>query len=354
SFSLIVFCLIGLMYLISACNFTLNDKARLTEENSAGQDTDSFVGLPGWDLALDSAWFEEGCDFTGYLPVTDFSIKSTPDIAEPQARIPFIDPLFGTCLIRVTDRNSDISSVDNSKGMKNEYSRVKSFNADETLLISFTTDGNWYLYDALNLQPLGQLPIWHEPRWDAEDPDLLYYSEDTRLISLRISNGQKSIVHDFANDFPTQNLAAVWMKYEGSPSIDGRYWGLMAEDQAWETIALLVYDRETDQVIAKRTLPPSEIDSVTISPLGTYLLAYYDNYCDHGRLGTDIDPCGLMVYDRDLENGRGLLRIVGHSDPVLDLQGNEVLIYQDIDTDYISMVDLSTGDITPLILAIQQ
>ena len=26
-------------------------------------------------------------------------------------------------------------------------------------------------------------------------------------------------------------LAAVWTKYEGSPSIDTRYWGLLAEDQ---------------------------------------------------------------------------------------------------------------------------
>jgi hypothetical protein len=56
-----------------------------------------------------------------------------------------------------------------------------------------------------------------------------------------------------------------------------------------------------------------------------------------------------MVYDRTLENGRGLVRIIGHSDVALDAQGNEVLVYQDIDTDYISMVDLATGTVTRLV-----
>jgi hypothetical protein len=55
-----------------------------------------------------------------------------------------------------------------------------------------------------------------------------------------------------------------------------------------------------------------------------------------------------MVYDRNLENGRGLLRIVGHADPVLDTDGREVLAYQDIDTDHIAMLDLESGVITAL------
>jgi hypothetical protein len=108
-----------------------------------------------------------------------------------------------------------------------------------------------------------------------------------------------------------------------------------------------------DRVIAARDMRgmseiEREIDSVTISLLGNYFLAYHDNYCEHGRLGDDAHPCGLMVYDRNLTNGRSLLRIVGHSDTALDAQGREVLIYQDIDTDHISMLDLTTGKVTPL------
>jgi hypothetical protein len=56
-----------------------------------------------------------------------------------------------------------------------------------------------------------------------------------------------------------------------------------------------------------------------------------------------------MIYDRNLQNGRGLLRIVGHADLALDAQRKEVLVYQDIDTDNISMLDLASGEITPLL-----
>jgi hypothetical protein len=155
------------------------------------------------------------------------------------------------------------------------------------------------------------------------------------------------LIHDFTADFPNQSLAAVWTRYEGSPSLDGRYWGFTAQDTNWDAVALLVYDQTADQVIARRELHGTpDLDSVTISPLGNYFLAFFD-YCESG-LGNEDHPCGLMVYDRHLQNPRGLLRIIGHSDLALDAEGHEVLIFQDIDTDYIAMLDLESGMVTPL------
>jgi hypothetical protein len=126
----------------------------------------------------------------------------------------------------------------------------------------------------------------------------------------------------------------------------------MAQDGNWDTVAFLVYDRQTDQAIIRdvRGIPgvSDGIDHVTISPLGDYFIASFDRYCEHGELGTDANPCGMMVYDSDLTNGRGLLRTIGHYDPVLDAQGREVVIYQGIDTDRIDMLDLETGTVTPL------
>jgi hypothetical protein len=282
-------------------------------------------------------------------------VRQTPNLPEPSARVPFRDPVFGTCVVRVTDRATDLSPDDDSLGLKNEYSRVQSFNADGSRILVMGLAGTWYVYDARTLRPLGITafggPV--EPRWDATNSDLLYYSEETRLMAYDVQSGEQSLVHDFAADFPGQSLAAVWTRYEGSPSRDTRYWGLMAEDQDWLAAAFVVYDRQADRVVAVRDMRSAlevdrEIDSVTISPLGNYFLAYFDDYCQPGQLGTDAEPCGLMVYDRDLENGRGLLRIVGHSDLALDAQGREVLVYQDIDTDDISMLDLATGTVTPL------
>lgn len=280
--------------------------------------------------------------------VTGTDLFQTPSIDEPEPRQPFLDPRFGTCLIRATDRNADVSSDDPSLGLKNEYSRVQSFNADASLFIIRGTEATWYLYDAQSFQPLRELPLGVEPRWDTRDPHLLYYSDESRFMAYNIQTGESSLVHDFSDAFPGHELSAVWSRYEGSPSIDGRYWGFMAQDADWQVIGLLIYDLAEDRIIARRDISGDpEIDSVTISPHGSYFLAYFD-FCEPGQLGIDEHPCGLMVYDHNLENGRGLLRVIGHSDTALDAQRNEILVYQDIDTDDISMLDLATGDVTPL------
>jgi PKD repeat protein len=291
----------------------------------------------------------------GFTPITGTQVYSVTEMTEPAPRQWFTDPSFGTCMVRVTDRENDLSSGDDSTGLKNEYARVQSFNADDSRLLGRGTEGTWYLYDAQTLgPPLAELPLVVEPRWDASDPDLIYYSDldEKRLMAYNVQTEVLTEVHDFDADFPDQTLSAVWTRYEGRPSRDRRYWGLLAQDENSDAVAFLVYDRQTDQVTIRdmRGVPEMAdgIDHVTISPLGTYFLASFDHYCEHGEVGSDANPCGLMVYDSDLTNGRNLLRIIGHYDPALDAEGDEVIIYQDIDTDHISMLDLETGAVTPL------
>jgi hypothetical protein len=280
----------------------------------------------------------------------DLTVRQAPAMQEPPVREPFIDAVFGTRIVRVTDTLTDKSADDVSGGMKNEYSRIEAFNSDGTKFIIRGTAGTWYLYDAATLRPDKRLPIVIDPRWSATDPGVIYFFDETRLMSVNVRTDEVKPVHEFAGDFPGQALAAVWTRYEGSPSLDGRYWGLMAEDKDWHTVALLVYDLKEDAVIARRDLrgvPNADADSVTISPLGNYVVAQ-DEYLPAGQLGNDTYPGGLMVYDRDLEHGRGLVRIIGHSDLALDRDGREVMVFQDIDNDTISMVDLATGNVTRL------
>jgi hypothetical protein len=127
----------------------------------------------------------------------------------------------------------------------------------------------------------------------------------------------------------------------------------MAEDPNWIPVAFLVYDRVADRIVSSRDMRgvpgiEDDVDHVSISPLGTYFVAAFDRYCEKDTLGSDHRPCGLMVYDRSLKNGRGLRRIIGHYDLALDAEGQEVIIYGDIDTDEIAIVRLSDGQMTPL------
>ena len=284
--------------------------------------------------------------------ITDLEVRPPPPLDEPQPRTPFRDPTFGACLARVTDRRTDLSTDDESRGLKNEYARVDAFNADGSYLLVMGTGGEWFLYDARSLQPLGRLPIGIEPRWDAQDPQRLYYTDETRLMAFDLSAGRSQLVHEFAGDVPGPEPVAVWTRYEGRPSRDTRTWALMAEDKDWTPTAFVVYDRTRDQVTVRdmRRVPGIEddVDHVTMSPLGTYFVAAFDRACERDRLGDDAHPCGLMVYDRDLGGGRGLLRIVGHYDLALDADGREVALYQDIDTDQIALLDLASGRVTAL------
>ena len=333
----------GLIFVLVACNGSTNDIFELPEENMGSDLVRPILKDPAEPLQF--------CDgLTSFR--LDFQVEPVPQMPEPAARIAFRDPVFNTCLVRATDRKKDLAADDLSKGMKNEYARVQSFNADDTYILVRSTEANWYLYDARTLQVLARLPVDNEPRWDSNDPNRLYFHSEARLMALNLDSGKQEIVHDYSLDMAGQNLYASWTRYEGSPSIDSRYWGVMAQDEAWRPVAFLIYDKQVNQVIATRDLrgwPAKnlEIDSVTISPLGNYYLVYMDKYCVD-RLGSESDPCGLMVYDRDLKNGRGLLPVVGHSDLALDTRGREVLIFQDIRKDEISLLELGTGLVTPL------
>lgn len=287
--------------------------------------------------------------------VTDRTVRQAPALREPAARAPFRDPVFGSCLVRLTDRAADLAPDDKSGGLKNEYSRVQAFNADESLILIRGIAATWYLYDAASLQRVRKLSFAGtvDPRWDASDPNLLHFIDGARLFAYDIRNDQQRLVRDFAADFPGQKLAAVWTRYEGSPSTDGRYWGLMAEDENWLPVAFLVYDRVANRIVSLRNMRnvpgiKDDVDHVSISPLGKYFVAAFDRACERGAVGTDARPCGLMAYDLALKNGRGLGRNIGHHDLALDADGREVIVYQDNDSDEIAMIDLATGAKTAL------
>jgi hypothetical protein len=306
------------------------------------------IPLPG--LVSTANAVDAQCGSTEATWITDRQVRRSYGMPEPAPRVAYHDQIFGTCIIRVGDRRSDLSTDDPSPGLKNEYSRVQSFNADGSLLLLRSIESNWYLYDAVSLNPLGQIPLGVEPRWDAEDPYLIFSFEGTRLLALDLETGIQSVRHDFADDFPGQDLEAVWTRWEGSPSIDGSTWGLMAQDSDWVPVALLVYDLPSDRVRSVLKLSREfEIDSVTISPLGSYLLVYYDEACRPGRPADSLHPCGLMAYDSDLLRVRNLLPVIGHSDTALDGDGREVLVFQDIQSDEISVLDLESGAVAPLL-----
>ena len=61
--------------------------------------------LGSWALASAAP-----CENPPMPTVTDKSVKQAPSMAQPAARTPYTDPVFGTCVVRVTDHAKDIAS----------------------------------------------------------------------------------------------------------------------------------------------------------------------------------------------------------------------------------------------------
>jgi hypothetical protein len=299
-----------------------------------------------------------------YTPVVGMEPHATPpDIPLPPVREAWRDPVFGTCVVRVTDRLHDFDTP--LTGLKNEYSRVQAFNADNTLIMARSVEGDWFLYNAATLAPIQRLDAGiaiDEPRWDAQNPYRFTFSRwydgvpQYMFADLTPADGRFEVeaatAHDFARELPPEwNATVVWRRWEGSPSTDGRYDAFMAEDADFITRGLITYYWQSGQIVGRYSVPggeSNEPDNVSISPLGDYVMAQFE-FCEPSTLGTYEKPCGAMVYTRDLTRGWGIGRVIGHSDLALDAQGREVVVYQETDTDQIVMADLESGQVTPLL-----
>ncbi len=299
-----------------------------------------------------------------YTPVVGTNRYPTPDdLPLPPVREAYIDPAFGTCVVRVTDRWNDFDSP--QVGLKNEYSRVQAFNADESLIMVRGVEGDWFLYGAPSLAPIQRLEAGvsiDEPRWDAQNPLRFTVSPWAdglpQLWAVTLTGrgpdmaAEAGLVHDFSGELPPEwNATVVWRRWEGSPSNDSRYDAFMAEDGDFITRGLVSYDWQTGQILGLYSVPHGEVnepDNVGMSPSGATVMAQFE-CCPEGQLGTYEEPCGAMVYTRDLTQGWGISRCIGHNDMTFDAQGREVIVHQETTTDQIVMTDLATGETTALL-----
>jgi len=291
-----------------------------------------------------------GCSGT-FTPLTGTTAHNEviPVLAKPSRGEPFRDPTYGACMVRVTDHVAD-----GLAGFaRNDYSRRQAFNADNSLQLVYALDGSWYTYNAQactkvrNLSE-GEGPAGDaEPQWHPTDPDLLYFLPTNgvgmRILQINVTTGAVSTVADLAARiralWPSAN--AAWTKSEGSPSADGRYWGLMIDDADWEGLGLITYDLETDTVLGHYDFAAhgdARPDHVSMSPSGAYIVPSWD------------DGLGTTAFTRDFASSRQLHHKSEHSDLALDANGDDVYIAVDYEGNAgpMFMMNLRTGVKTEL------
>jgi len=261
-----------------------------------------------------------------------------PDIPKPQKGVPYFDPIFGTKITRISDRKADnLRPWPNKKYgygslMHPAYPKHNYDNADGSHLLFYGYYGSGkILYDAKSLKLIKSLSTkavnWGapvEPRWDAHDPDVLYYhfSPATALSRYNIKTDKFEVIHDFKKY--VSGATVITMSEEGDCSYDSRYFAfaLLARrgGDNWVGVAVFCYDRIQDRIIGRINLPIPGFERqgagnwVGMSPSGKYVL-----------LGT----APMLVYDREFKNPPVKLTHGGgwHCDVGLDDEGREVIFY---------------------------
>ncbi|MDH7516276.1 MAG: hypothetical protein QHI48_10435, partial [Bacteroidota bacterium] len=263
-----------------------------------------------------------------------------PDLPLPEKNARFIDPNFHTTLYRMTDRMADGYS---GPGIQNEYAKADPENADGSLVILRGNDGEWYLYDRASSAPVSALTVFHEgnqepePRWDPQDPNRFFFLRNLSLCAYDIARDSAWTVHDFSTEFPGAFLITTGT--EGDASLDRRRWAFMVVDSLFTTMSLAVYDRTADAVIGRKDGGfPDAINWVGMSMSGAYCVVGYDSLLSPEVFTADLGRSWMLTEGSN-----------GHGDLALDASGRDVLVYQNVRTDFIAMSDLETGAETPLV-----
>ena len=111
-------------------------------------------------------------------------VYPVPSLAEPAPRQWFTDPVFGTCLVRVTDRARDpVSRRRLSPGSRTSTRGCSPSTPMAAASWCAAPRHCGTCTTPRRSSPWANCPLEDEPRWDADDPDLLYYSDETRLMA---------------------------------------------------------------------------------------------------------------------------------------------------------------------------
>ncbi|MDO4635991.1 MAG: hypothetical protein Q4B13_00390 [Lautropia sp.] len=267
-----------------------------------------------------------------------------PDLPRPGKGVAAADPVYGNCVVRVTDH-----AAEPPVGFaRHDYSRRQAFNADGSRILIGSNDGTWHLYDGRTFKYLEKL---HGPAGDAElhwhptDPDVLYFQPANglgmKLYALNVRNGNVREVADFTDRLRAiwPGAAAAWTKAEGAPSADGRYWCFMVDDSAWQSLGVFAWDMKEDRILGRMDTHGDRPDHVSMSPGGRRCV-----------VSGDTEGVGTRAWTRDFSSYTTLHHKSEHSDLAVDAQGRDVYVsidYQSPGGD-VFMTDLETGKRTPL------
>ena len=237
---------------------------------------------------------------------------------------PFTDPVTNNTVTRISDES--VFGCDCSE-LRHRYAKNQPWNADGTLIMtdgspSKILDGNTYqvLYES-NTKAL----------WSNTEPNYTYdAAANSALAKKNIVTGVTTTLRTFSN-YSSISVG----NNEGNLSNDDRYVALIGTSGANKTV--IIYDILNDNIISTRSLGTANIDWVSVSQSGNFVVI--SGYAD----GSGPNQ-GIKSYDKFMNNERHLYNGRPHGDIGYDAQGNEVYVaYQGINGYSLSYARLDNG-----------
>lgn len=238
--------------------------------------------------------------------------------AKPAKGSSFTGP-YGLATTRVTDHTTDAPG---QPWLVSWYNRFQAYNADGSLFLAYESDGFWLAFDASTnalVRKLQGPAADAEIQWDATDPNVIRYlpTNGGRVLKkMNVRTGVVSVDWDFTAAvgaiFP--NATRYWTKSEGSPTEDGRYWCLWAEDDAFSRVYGFVKLDIVNKAVAW-SMPnpaPDMPDNVSCTPSGRWFVDAGNNSRPTIAYATDGSGRSQVLSPHKVEHGDIGKRSDGH------------------------------------------
>lgn len=244
--------------------------------------------------------------------VTHNEAVRVPKIDKPPLLEPYLEPAFGTRVIRITDTRA-------GEVFKPLYSTVQAWNSDESHMVLYRNGSKQghYLLDGHTYEVIRDLGIspsdLEDVFWSHTDPDILYYSSKAhrhqgKLYRLNVESEETQLIKDFSdicdgsvahvgNDVQMQSLTDDLFGFRclDSSSTEKHYFAITYRISTGETHQMRM-GPGTDWESWTAPNPTASGDSVysqgrTLTPDLKSVIHTLDmsKYSEHGNLGQTWD-----------------------------------------------------------------
>ncbi len=245
-------------------------------------------------------------------------VRETPVVPRPGYLEPFVDPVFGSKVVRITgDPGTPIPETGGvwAEIARHHYSKDSAWNADQSLLLLNRSGAPGLLFlDGSTYKPLfARRPPKAELRWHPREPDLMILVGGNRVGTWNVHTGEETPLQAFEGYSDLK-----FGPGEGNPSRDGTRVAVLA-DRGGAPVAF-AFDLSAKRKFPDIPLEGVEVDWVSISPLGKHVVL--NGVIEGGRDRTRIfDLEGNPVGPLWAEYGRP-----SHYDMTVDADGEEVAV----------------------------